>query len=250
MKKLTLCIVVFVAAFGLAQTDSSQQKAIQDAVHLREVPRYNLIIDLGITQPTANYGDVARSGLQIGAEFSYYTNKHLGLGISIRHQSNEFGFLDFQNDDRTSVTSNNWTNTSIAIGPTYSFTKGRFQFDAFAKTGVAFLNTPENTVSEIGIGNTQVFSNDTANESASSAYLEGGLRFNYYFRRSVQVFFSPQYHTTLGKPIAYSYRDDTSNAPIPPNLFKKINASNLIFSIGIKIALGKEYSNAEMRIDD
>jgi hypothetical protein len=246
----SILLLLLVATSVFAQTDSLQLKGTQDAVHLREIPRNNLTLGLGITQPIANYGDIARSGLQIGAEFSYYTNKHLGLGISLRHQYNEFGFLDFQNDDRTNVTSNNWTTTSIAIGPTYSFTNGRFQFDVFAKTGVAFLNNPENSVSEIGIGNTQVFSNDKANESASSAYLEGGLRFNYYFRRSVQVFFSPQYSTTLGKPIAYSFRDDTSTAPIRPNLFKKINASNLIFSIGVKIALGKEYSDGEMRIDD
>jgi len=250
MKNISLLIVLFVAAFGFAQTDSLQLKGTQDVIHLREIPRNNLIVDLGITQPIANYGDVARSGLQIGAEFSYYTNKHLGLGISVRHQYNEFGYLDFQNDDRTNVTSHNWTSTSIAIGPTYSYTKGRFQFDVFAKTGVAFLNNPENRVSEIGIGNTQVFSNDPANDSASSAYLEGGLRFNYYFRRSVQLFFSPQYNTTLGKPIAYSFRDNNSTAPIQQNIFKKINASNLIFSVGVKIALGKEYSNGENRVDE
>ena len=95
MRKCTL-LLLLVAASVLAQTDSLQLKGTQDAVHLREIPRNNLILDLGITQPTASYGDIARSGLQIGAEFSYYTDKHLGLGISLRHQNNQFGFLDFQ----------------------------------------------------------------------------------------------------------------------------------------------------------
>ena len=250
MKKITLLLLLFTAATAMGQADSLKTEPFKDAVHLREVPRMNLVIDLGVTQPLSDYGDVARSGLNIGAEYLYYTNKHLGLGISLRHQYIEFGYLDFQTDDSTATTNNNWTNTSIAIGPTYSYTQGRFQFDAFVKGGVAFLNSPENSISQIGIGNTQVFSSDNENSSSSSAYLEGGLRFNYYFRRSVQLFFSPQYNTTLGDPIAYSYRDDSSTAPIQPNLLKKLNASNLIFNVGVKIAIGKEYSNGEWRNDD
>ncbi|WP_298956368.1 autotransporter outer membrane beta-barrel domain-containing protein [uncultured Nonlabens sp.] len=250
MKKISLLIVSLVAATAVAQVDSLKTEPFKDAVHLREIPRKNLVIDLGVTQPLSDYGSVARSGLHIGAEYLYYTNKHLGLGISLRHQYNEFGYIDFQTDDRTVATANNWTNTSIAIGPTYSYTQGRFQFDVFVKAGVAFLNSPENSVSQIGIGNTQVFSSDSENSSSSSAYLEGGLRFNYYFRRSVQLFFSPQYNTTLGEPIAYSFRDDSSTAPIQPNLLKKLNASNLIFNLGVKIAIGKEYSSGEWRDDD
>jgi hypothetical protein len=249
MIKITL-LLLFVTTSTFAQTDSLKIKRTPEAVHLREIPRSNLVIDLGITQPNGEYGAIARAGLQIGAEYVYYTNKKLGLGISLRHQYNEFGYQDFQDDDNTSVTRNDYTNTTIAIGPTYSHTKKRFQFDVFAKIGVAFLNHPKNSISQIGIGNTQVFSSDVQNEQVSSAYLEGGLRFNYYFRRSVQVFFSPQYNTTLGSPIAYSYRDDTSTAIIRPMIFKNINASNLIFSVGVKIAIGKKYSNGELREND
>lgn len=246
----TTLLLLLVASCTFAQTDSLKIKKTMDAVHLREIPQNNLVIDLGITQPNGNYGDIARAGLHIGAEYLYYTNKNLGLGISLRHQYNEFGYLDFENDDATNVTQNNYNNTTIAIGPTYSHTKKRFQLDVFAKVGVAFLNHPENSVSQIGIGNTQIFSSETQNEQVSSGYLEGGLRFNYYFRRSVQVFFSPQYNTTLGNPISYSYRDDSATTLIQPQIFKNINASNLIFSVGVKIALGKKYSNGELREDD
>jgi len=249
MKKITI-LLLLVATCTFAQTDSLQIKKTVDAVHLREIPQSNLVLDLGITQPNGDYGDIARAGLHIGAEYLYYTNKHFGLGISLRHQYNEFGYLGYQNDDTTSVTQNDYTNTTIAIGPTYSHTKKRFQFDVFAKVGVAFLNHPENSVSQIGIGNAQIFSSDAQDEQVSSAYMEGGLRFNYYFRRSVQVFFSPQYNTTLGNPISYSYRDDSSTALIQPQLFKNINDSNLMFSVGVKIAIGKKYSNGELRDDD
>jgi hypothetical protein len=249
MIKLTH-LFLLVATCTFAQTDSLKIKKNNDAVHLREIPRNNLVLDFGITQPSGNYGDIARAGLQIGAEYVYYSNKHLGYSISLRHQYNEFGYLNFQNDGATSVTQNDYSNTSIAIGPTYSHTKKRFQLDVFAKFGVAFLNHPENNISQVGIGNTQIFSSDAQNEQVSSAYIEGGLRFNYYFRRSVQVFFSPQYNTTLGNPIGYSYRDDNSTALIQPQIFKNINASNLIFSVGVKIALDKKYSNGELRESD
>jgi hypothetical protein len=248
MKKILILFLLITTA-GVAQNDSLELSTTTKAVHLREVPRHNLVVDFGIIQPSGNFKDIARTGLNIGAEYVYYTNKHLGLGVSVRHQYNEFGYLDFQNDAQTTASQNNYSNTSIAIGPTYSFTKNRFQMDLFAKAGVALLKNPDNRITEVGIGNTLVFSSDAANDSSSSAYIEGGLRFNYYFRRSVQVFFSPVYGTTLGKPLAYSIRDDSSTAPIRPNVLKTINVSNLMFNIGIKIALTKEYSNGENRYD-
>ena len=249
MKKIAFFILL-VSTTAIAQTDSLTTSNYEDALHLREIPRHNLILDLGIAQPTGDYADIARAGLGLGMEYLYYTNKKLGFGISLRHQYNEFGYIDFQNDSSTGVTNNNWTNTSISVGPTYSYTRNRFQFDAFLKGGIAFLNNPENSVSQIGIGNTQIFSSDTENSSSSSAYIEGGLRFNYYFRRSVQVFFSPQFNTTLGNPIKYTTRDNTDATVIQPNISSQINMSNLIFNVGIKIAIGKVYSSGELRIDD
>ncbi|AGC78479.1 outer membrane protein with beta-barrel domain [Nonlabens dokdonensis] len=249
MKNTTL-LLLLVCSMSLAQVDSLNQDTFKDPVHLREVPRHNLIIDLGVAQPAGDFKDVSRSGLNLGAEYGYYFNKKVGLGVSLRHQYNEFGYLDFRNDENTAVSDNNYTNTSIAIGPTYSFTKKRFQFDVFAKAGVAFLNNPENSISQVGIGNSMPFSSDNENSSSSSMYIEGGLRFNYYFRRSVQVFFSPQFNTTLGNPLSYSYRDENATTVIQPALKNDINISNILFNVGVKIAIGKEYSNGEDRLDD
>lgn len=243
-------IILLVCSISKAQIDSLDQNEFKDPVHLREVPRHNFIIDLGVTQPHGDFKDVSRSGLNLGAEYVYYFNNKIGLGVNLRHQYNEFGYLDFRNDGNTAVTDNSYTNTSLAVGPAFSYTKNRFQLDVFAKAGVAFLNNPENNISQTGIGNSMPFTSDNENSSTSSLYIEGGLRFNYYFRRSVQVFFSPQFNTTLGDPLSYSYREENATTVIQPTINKEINISNLLFNVGVKIAIGKEYSNGEKRIDD
>lgn len=248
MKKIAV-LILLVSSLAMSQTDSLSTENYEDVLHLREIPRHNLIVDLGIAQPTGDYADIARAGLGLGVEYLYYTNKKLGFGISLRHQYNEFGYLDFQNDATTDVSDNNWTNTSISIGPTYSYTKNRFQFDAFLKGGVAFLNTPDNSV-KLSNSFSEAFNSNTGYEKSTSAYLETGIRLNYYFRRSVQVFFSPQFNTTLGTPISYYTQDTIPEIPLLTLIVNDINASNLTFNIGVKIAIGKEYSNGELRVDD
>ncbi len=54
MIKITL-LLLFVTTSTFAQTDSLKIKRTPEAVHLREIPRSNLVIDLGITQPNGEY---------------------------------------------------------------------------------------------------------------------------------------------------------------------------------------------------
>lgn len=250
MKKLTLLLVLF-STISFSQDEVTQVKP-DVAVHLREIPRHNLLLELGIAQPTGDYKDISRSGLNLGLDYTYYANKNFGLSAGIRHQYNQFGYLDSDVDINNQLTNNNYTATSIAIGPTFSYTKRRFQLDAFFKGGVAFYNNPTNTVTNNdGTSGSLVsilYQSDAANSKDSSAYLEGGLRFNYYFRRSVQVFFSPQYTTTLGNPIGYNFQEEGSTS-IAPQGVRTINASNIIFNVGVKIALTPQYSSGEDRYD-
>ncbi|GAL75779.1 hypothetical protein JCM19275_1662 [Nonlabens ulvanivorans] len=119
------------------------------------------------------------------------------------------------------------------------------------KGGIAFCNNPDNVVSNNELQDaptTILYQSDAANSKSASAYLEGGLRFNYYFRRSVQLFFSPQYNTTLGNPIGYNYIDENSTTFIPEEV-RTINASNFTLNFGIKIALSPEYTSGEDRYD-
>ncbi len=249
MKKIAL-LLLLICSIAFSQDELTQVKP-SEAVHLREVPRHNMLLELGVTQPTSDFGDVARAGLNIGLDYTYYTNKYIGLSAGVRHQYNQFGYLDTDVNQENEISSNNYTTTSIAIGPTFSYTKNRFQLDAFFKGGLAFYNNPDNTVvnNEIQDAPSRIFyQSDQANSKSSSAYIEGGLRFNYYFRRSVQLFFSPQYNTTLGNPIGYNFLDENSTSFIPEEV-RTVNASNLMFNFGIKIALTPEYSSGEDRYD-
>ncbi|MGJ8684296.1 MAG: autotransporter outer membrane beta-barrel domain-containing protein [Nonlabens sp.] len=249
MKNIAL-LLLLISSIAFSQ-DELTQVSPREAVHLREIPRHNMLLELGVTQPTGDYGDIARAGLNIGIDYTYQVNKFLGLSAGIRHQYNQFGYLDSDVDENNFITSNNYTTNSVAIGPTYSYTKGRFQLDTFFKGGVAFYNNPDNRVVN---GDPQdsivevLYTSDAANSKSSSAYIEGGLRFNYYFRRSVQVFFSPQYSTSLGNPIGYNFQGADSTTMTPQEV-KTINTSNLMFNFGIKIALSPEYSSGEYRDD-
>jgi len=249
MKNITL-LLLLACTVAISQDHLKQEKP-NKAVHLREIPRHNLLMDLGITQPTGDYKDVAKAGLHIGLDYTYYINKNLGLSSGIKLQTNQFGYLDSDTNPENEITNQAYRTISVAIGPTYSHTINRFQFDAFFKAGVAFYNNPSNRVTNFELQDAPdriLYQSDSANSSPSSAYIEGGLRFNYYFRRSVQVFFSPQWNTTLGNPIGYNFLD-IEGTSFNPEEVRTINASNLVFSLGVKIALSPEYSSGENRYD-
>lgn len=250
MKNITL-LLLLISTISFSQEELTQVIP-NDAVHLREIPRHNLLLELGVAQPSGDYGSIARSGLNLGLDYTYYIHKYIGLSAGLRHQYNQFGFKDTDVDLNNVITNNNYTTTSLVIGPTFSYTKNRFQLDAFFKGGVGFYNNPTNSVQNNDASGSLVavlYRSDAANSKDSSAYIETGLRFNYYFRRSVQVFFSPQWNTSLGNPIGYTYLDAQSTNFIPEEV-RTINASNIIFNVGVKIALTPEYSSGEYRVDE
>ncbi|WOI23814.1 autotransporter outer membrane beta-barrel domain-containing protein [Nonlabens ulvanivorans] len=249
MKKIAL-LLSLISTISFSQDDLKQVKP-ETAVHLREIPRHNLSLAFGVAQPSGDFSDIARSGLNVGLEYTYYTNKYLGLSAGLRHQYNEFGYLDTDTNPENNISSNNYTTTSISIGPSFSYTRNRFQLDVMLKGGIAFYNNPDNVVSNNELQDappTILYQSDAANSKSASAYLEGGLRFNYYFRRSVQLFFSPQYNTTLGNPIGYNFLDENSTSFIPEEV-RTVNASNFTLNFGVKIALSPEYTSGEDRYD-
>lgn len=249
MKNITL-LLLFISVTAIAQDELTQVKP-DVAVHLREIPRHNFLLEVGIAQPSGDFKDISRTGLNLGLDYTYYANKYIGLSAGLRQQSIQFGYLDSATNVNNMITNNNYATTSIAIGPTFSYTINRFQIDGFFKGGVAFYNNPTNSVDRIdasGALMATIFQSDAANSKDSSAYLEGGLRFNYYFRRSVQVFFSPQWNTTLGNPLGYSFLADDSTG-FSPEEVRTVNISNILFNVGVKIAIGPEYTSGEDRYD-
>ncbi|MGB3590530.1 MAG: autotransporter outer membrane beta-barrel domain-containing protein [Nonlabens sp.] len=244
MKYLTLFFILL-AIGANAQIDEITKgvDSAQIPVHLREIPRHNIVVTAGIAQPLGDYKFAANAGLNLGVGYDYYFNKSFGLSSQLSHSYNEYGIARANFTDLTIQGDDNFTATSITMGAQYSYTSRRFQLDLFARGGVAFLNEINNTASATGAGDIIVNVFDyNANESLSTAaVIESGLRLNYYFRRNVQLFFSPQVTTTLGDSITY-------NTGINNDL-STVNFANLTFNVGLKFSLGKTYSNGEQRLD-
>lgn len=245
MKYILLFPILFAAhftSFSQQVIDSTKAQNEEIPVHLREIPRHNLLISGGILQPLGNYGDIARSGLNIQVGYDYYLNRNFGISTSLTHSYNEFFPNYINNDEIIATTTNNFTNTSIGAGLVYSIRDNRFQLDLYARGGVAFLSNDDNnvTLSSSPLDNSTIRTIPSQSNDRS-AYVDTGVRFNYYFRKQVQVFFSPGFSSTLWDSIVFQ----TS----PTEVFVT-NMKNLQFNVGVKIALGKTYSNGEQRIDD
>jgi len=233
---LAMILITVHSAHSQNVIDSLQgsQENKELPLHIREVPRHNLLIDFGILQSTGDYADVARTGLNINLGYDYYFNKNFALSGSLRHAYNEFG-IDVE--DQTPFSDNNdgnYSKTSIAAGFNLSLRDNRFQFDTFLRGGIAFINTPNQLIGTMG--DIVLFQSDPNESASSSGYGELGVRFNYYFRKQVQLYFSPMYSTTFSEPVEFTL-----------NGRQNVNMSNLHFNVGIKIALGKTYSNGEKR---
>lgn len=234
MKNLFKLLFLTTATLSVAQEDTTPSLDL----HLREIPKYNLAIDVGVAQPLGTFKDFAGSGLTIGLTYEAYKNKHWGMSIAARHQSNQSiarnaSFIS----DAPQVY---FEHSSLAIGPVYSFTRNRFQLDLAPRLGMQLLNKPIDG-RYAGNVNGIPFPIQLDGDSASDAalYSEFTARFNYYFRRSVQVFAAPTYTTTFGKP--YDFKSSPTN--------EAVNPSNFLFIVGVKIALGPTYSNGELRDD-
>lgn len=235
MKKLLVLSALFTNLMTAQVIDST---AITP-VHLREIPKYNLAIDLGITQPLGRYSAYAGAGLSIAAIYEGYKTKNWGASIALRYQSNQFIAREAQ--FTFTQPTKDYNHTSIAVGPVYSTTSNRFQLDIAPRLGGILLNRPDDGAQgTLVLEDILIPINLDRNKSTSrSFYGELTVRFNYYFRRSVQVYVAPTYTTTLGQPYFYN--------AFPTN--ENLNPANLILNVGVKIALGPKYTNGELRDD-
>ncbi|AZQ44246.1 hypothetical protein [Nonlabens ponticola] len=222
----------------------AQQSNDSIPVHLREVPRYNLMVETGVALPIGDYGNIALSGLSIAGSYDYYFNKRFAFTAAVKHLYNETAF----ENSGTGIPKNE-TLYALTAGVLGSKTYNRFQIDVYGRTGIGFLDTRRGTFLN---GNNEIFyTNENQSITSVSTIFDAGVRFNYYFRRSVQVFFSPQYVTTIGSPLEYNILGPAvSSQPQVARELVEYNLSNFIVSFGVKFSLGKRYSNGELRKDD
>ncbi|ARN77561.1 hypothetical protein BST97_05915 [Nonlabens spongiae] len=241
--KLILGLGLLFTLWGSAQDNLDNEGA---PLHVREVPRYNLSVGFGVSQPLGEFKDVAGAGLNIGVSYDYYFNKNLALSTGFNHAYNEFRANDRETNENADVREvANYQKASFSLGPLLTLRDNRFQFDAYGRLGYSFLNTdPKQAIIPVAqplIGQFPEFNFYQPEESKDgSMYMELGLRFNYYFRKQVQLFFNPALASTFGEPVAFTRGSESYG----------VNMTNLHFNIGVKIALGKEYSNGEKRVDE
>ena len=225
-----LILILFYSENTVGQDVDKRSKSIP--LHIREVPRHNLMLDAGIVESMGDYADIARSGLNINVGYDYYFHKNMALSTNLRHAYNEFGVnlsaqQDVSVDDRE-----NYSITAVTAGIHLSTRKNRFQMDGFARGGMAYIESPDKVV--LFLGDIIGFRSDVENTKDTAGYAEFGLRFNFYFRKEIQLYFTPMYSTTFSKPLAYTL---TTN--------ERSNITNLHLNIGVKIAVGDIYSNGE-----
>ncbi len=239
-----------ILGLGLLATFWSYAQEVEEndeiPLHVREVPRHNLSVGFGVSQPMGEFKNVAGAGLNIGVSYEYYFIKNLALSVGFNHAYNEFRANDQETNEAAGVREiANYQKASLSLGPLLTLRDNRFQFDAYGRLGYSFLNTdPKQAITPVAqplIGQFPEFNLYQPEESEDgSIYTELGLRFNYYFRKQVQLFFNPAFASTFGEPVAFTRGSESFG----------INMTNFHFNIGVKIALGKEYSNGETRVDE
>jgi len=238
-------LLLFLLCCGWMQ---AQKPKYQDDVHLKEIPKHNLSLDLGIQQPLGNYGNLALSGTTIGLGGSTYFNKHWGISGGLKLANNVSALTNVNNNERF----DDWRQINVSLGSVYSHTLNRFQIDIFLRGGISFIDLDDSndfstTSDTIGPFTSELFL-ISENSKDTAVLLESGVRFNYYFRRSVQLFFSPQFSTTLNNPLLFKQTIDQDQNTLTPE--QSMNISNLVLSVGIKIALSPQYSNGNYRVDE
>jgi hypothetical protein len=237
---MRLIQVIILLLAGILYAQENNQNPM---LHLREIPKHNLAIDLGIVEPLGDYNNIARTGLSAALIYDFYFNKNIGLSLAGRHTYNETAFETLGNGNPQNEVMN-----SITAGVIGSKTFNRFQMDAFARLGIGFLSNNDGLF--LSRNDDEAYFSTTNTSKDTNLVLDAGLRFNYYFRRTVQVYFSPQLHTTIGD--AYKFEplplSSTSSSTLRTNN-SSIGFSNIILALGVKFSIGREYTSGELRDD-
>lgn len=237
-KYLPLFLVLLCGQTAFSQ-DVPPDSVFTKPLWVREVPRYDAVLGFGFLEPTGDYADVARSGLNIGAGVEYHATRKLGISFTGRYIFQDFGFKGFESGEGGGDAHKQIV---VAAGPLVSLPFGRFQIDAYGRGGLMFLNNPDQVAIREGQGANLFLLADRS--SSTATYLDAGVRFIYYFRTNVQLFVAPGFMTTLGDPVTYLRTTEVGNS----TRFR-VNPSNFYLNLGLKISLGKRYSNGELLVD-
>jgi len=164
----------------------------------------------------------------------YFLGNKFGLGVDARYIYNGINKQDsfkfenghFGTDYRTKARFRDYLFT---LGPTYKFSKNKFQLEAYVRGGIMMQYFPEyvrTMTYRDAKGNTTLYDpkwteNDSTNKANSWAGL-GGLRFNYLISPKVAVFAHVDYVQTFGnkfgnKPSQFAVKNSVEILPVESN---------------------------------
>jgi len=196
----------------------------------------------GISMPSGAFQDFARDGFNSGIQISKSFCKRLSLGVGAQHSS--FGMR--QDFGPISNSSDRWTNTTIDIGPQFSFTSGKFAIKLYGRSGFSFINTPE---IDLYYPNTDIITMQVQGRSTQALNTRLGGKLNAEICDGLQFFLSSEYVTTINSDLNYTTRNVSggisTDGTIDPDRLNEIPVENksLSFSsvnvnFGISIDLG------------
>ncbi len=190
----------------------------------------------GITNPTNDIKPFVQQGNTAGITFRKKINNNLSLDVSGNYNS-------FSVNNESSITMDNWSSSSLSIGPQYTFNFLAFSVGLYGKLGLSFLKIPTTV---LHFQDTDIITDKI--ENRKSASIDGRLGINAAFEifEGISLTGNFDYSTVLNNKIEHFTRDLSSainekgriNYDVAnqiPFESGNIEFSSMNFSIGISI---------------
>lgn len=187
------------------------------ALHAQDKPKGDFQIGLfgGYSMPVSTYKTLPKTNN--GYTFGLFADKYFkgnkwGLGIDARYLTHgiqtpdSFHFANGYIATSLSPKAQKFSHIAFTLGPTYKYTRGKFQWETFLKGGILLQSFPQwetkmylftgatSTPVETKISGTD---NDATNKANAWVGL-GGMRFNYKLSNNVAVFAQADYLQSFG----------------------------------------------------
>ena len=196
------------------------------------------------------------------SDIKSFVGKGSGAGITFRKNiSNNFSldisgiYNSFSVKDKLNSIIDNWTSSSIILGPQYKFNFLMFEMGFYGKIGYSFQSIPK---SEIYYPDSKVLTDKFANNSSNTLDSHFGANLSFKIIDGIRIVGNFDYSKNLGNTIEYQTRDITSAinekgrilydvAEEIPFENKSIGLSSMAFSVGISIDVCGGCSNNTLK---
>ncbi len=230
MNKSTMLLVIFlIYSISFSQTFNPFS---QNNVH----GGFSIDVFGGSNTPLNDLKSFVGKGNGAGITFRKNISNNFSLDISGNYNS----FL--VNDEINSIV-NNWSSSSITLGPQYKFNFLMFSFGVYGKIGYSFLNIPK---AELFYPESQIITDKFENNTGNTLDGHFGANLSFKIFDGIRIMGNFDYSKNLGNKIDYQARDISEAinekgrilvdvAEQIPFENKSIGFSSMAFSVGISI---------------